>query len=338
MSSRIAGLILFFLAWLGRPQSIHPAAGLRPVDDRAELESPQFRYVPLEGLGVQAGVTRRDPSDVIRVRGVYYVWYTKVEHRPGVYAYPSGYSGAIWYATSPDGMHWKEKGQSLTRGSSAAFDSGGVFTPNILEARGRYYLFYTAIRNPVSADEPTAIGEAVAAAPGGPWKKLAANPVLVPSRDPREFDSFRIDDACMITRHGNYWLYYKGRQQGHTPQETKWGVAIASQPGGPYTKSAANPVVQSGHEVLVWPDRDGVAALVGPTGPERNTIQYAEDGLHFRVISHIVSPPAAPGAYRPDAFRDTGHASCIQWGISMRGSLDPYLVRWEYVQRGKETE
>ncbi|MGH9343626.1 MAG: family 43 glycosylhydrolase [Terriglobia bacterium] len=225
----------------------------------------------------------------------------------------------------------------LARGPAADFDSGGVFTPNILEARGRYYLFYTAIRNPISVHEPTAIGEAVAASPDGPWKKLASHPVLIPGRDAKEFDSFRVDDACLITRAGKYWLYYKGRQQGHTPQETKWGVAIAAEPTGPYRKSAANPVVRSGHEVLVWPDGGGVAALVGPTGPEKNTIQFAADGLHFRVISHIASPPGAPGAYRPDAFTNTRHAAGIQWGISMRGGPNPYLVRWEYVQHKGKT-
>jgi hypothetical protein len=90
-----------------------------------------------------------------------------------------------------------------------------------------------------------------------------------------------------------------------------------------------NPVVHSGHEVLVWPQGKGIVALVGPTGPEKNTIQYAADGLHFRVVSHLKSPPGAPGAYRPDAFTGAEHASGATWGIAMKGGPDPYLVRFE---------
>lgn len=330
MTNRNLALVRLVQSGFALSPSLH--AGSR--SGLPELQSPQFRYRNLIGFGPQIGVSRRDPSDVIRAHGIYYVWYTKVTAGPGIFMYPSGYSGSIWYATSPDGFHWSERGQSLARGATNDFDSGGVFTPNILEAQGKFYLFYTAVRSPASASEQTALGVAEAPSPNGPWKKAGPAPVLVPSTDPDMFDSFRVDDTCLIVRQGSYWLYYKGRQQGHTPQETKWGVAIASAPEGPYRKSPANPVVPSGHEVLVWPDGGGVAALVGPTGPEKNTIQYAADGLHFQIVSHILDPPAAPGAYRKDGFRGGKRAPCIRWGIAMRGGRDPYLVRWEYEARG----
>ena len=306
-----------------------PERAQAPVDGASKSPLSLFRFSAAEGLGEQAGVSRRDPSDVLKAGRSYYVWYTKVTDRPGVFMYPSGYSGAIWYATSHDGRHWIERSQALGQGRPGAFDDGGVFTPNILAAHGKYYLFYTAVRSPVSVTIPTAIGVAVADSPGGPWIKLGNNPVLLPSKDRNQFDSFRVDDACLVTREGKYWLYYKGRQQGHTPAETKWGVAIAERPAGPYLKSSANPVVPSGHEVLVWPQRRGIIALVGPTGPQKNTIQYAADGLHFTVIAHIASPPAAPGAYRPDAFTNTSYARGIRWGISMKTGANPYLVRFD---------
>jgi hypothetical protein len=306
------------------------ARGQSPGEAYPELHSPRFRITPLPGLSVQEGISRRDPSDVIKVGGQYYVWYTKVHNGPGVFMYPSGYSGSIWFATSPDGFHWTERAESVRTGTDSGFDGGGVFTPNILVARGKYFLFYTAVRTPIASDHPTAIGLAVASSPLGPWNKYPQNPVLVPSSDPAQFDSFRIDDACLLKRDGKFWLYYKGRQQGHTPLETKWGVAIATSPSGPYRKYSGNPVTTSGHEVLVWPDRNGVAALIGPVGPQKNTIQYAADGLHFSVISGIVSPPMAPGAWRPQAFTDTHDAEPIHWGISMRDGPNPYLVRFEY--------
>jgi hypothetical protein len=310
------------------------AVGQTRTTEFPELQEPHFRISELVGLGEEDGICRRDPSDVIRVADTYYVWYTKVDRGPDVFQYPSGYSGEIWYATSPDGAHWREQGKALGTGDEAAFDSGGVFTPNILEARGSFYLFYTAVRSPVAADHPTVIGLAISHSPRGPWRKASVKPVLMPSEDTSQFDSFRIDDACLILREGKYWLYYKGRQVGHTPGETKWGVAIAEKPEGPYRKSSMNPVVGSGHEVLVWPDRHGVAALVGPTGPEKNTIQYAEDGLHFHVISHLTAPPMAPGAYRPDAFSGARNGHGIRWGIAMKNGQNPYLVRFEYETSG----
>lgn len=294
-----------------------------------ELMQPQIRVEPLIGLGPETGVCRRDPSDVIRVGDQFFVWYTKVSDAPGVFQYPSGYSGELWYAMSKDGHHWQEQGLCLRKGGERDWDGHGVFTPGILVADGHYYLFYTAVGNPMSIATPTAIGVAAADSPRGPWRKFARNPILRPSTDPAQFDSFRVDDACLLVRGGEYWLYYKGRQAGHSPKETKWGVAIAKSPMGPYTRSRENPVTNSGHEVLVWPHREGIAALIGAVGPEKNTIQFAEDGIHFRIVSHIDAPPMAPGGYRLDAFTGSPFARGMEWGIAMKNGPDPYLVRFD---------
>ena len=55
---------------------------------------------PVSGIGKEAGVCRRDPSDVIRVGDTWYVWYTRLER--GAPLYPSGYHASVWYATSTD--------------------------------------------------------------------------------------------------------------------------------------------------------------------------------------------------------------------------------------------
>ncbi len=295
-----------------------------------ELQSPRFRFVPATGLGPESGVCRRDPSDVIRVGNTYFVWYTKVVNKPGIFWYPSGYTGAIWYAASKDGIHWRERGECIRKGGSQSWDGHGVFTPGILVAGRKYYLFYDAVPNPMTQETPTAMGIAVSGSPDGPWVKFKQNPILRPSRDPKEFDSFRVDDSCLLIRDGRFWLYYKGRQAGKTPTQTKWGVAIADSPTGPYVKHRANPLTNSGHEVLVWPHREGVAALIGPTGPQGNTIQYAPDGIRFEMISRFTNPPRAPGGYRPDAFTGARFARGMSWGIAMVvDTPDPYLMRFE---------
>ena len=188
---------------------------------------------------------------------------------------PSGYHATVWYATSADGYRWVERGEAVGKGGAGQWDENGVFTPTVLTAEGRIYLFYTAVPKPFTNDRggpkgtPTAIGVACADAPDGPWFKYDANPILRPG-PPGAFDSHRVDDACLIVRGGRYWLYYQGRQAGQGPGQTKMGLAIAD----------------------------------APTGPQGSTVQYSADGLHFHQVSEV-QPPSAPGPYRADAFQDT---------------------------------
>jgi len=287
-------------------------------------------YSPAKGLGPEPGVMRRDPSDIIKVKHLYYVWYTK-----GKVA--DGYDATVWYATSTDGHEWTEKGEAVARGPEASWDAQSVFTPNILVANGKYWLFFTAVPKPFTNAgnkvTKSAIGIAVSDSPDGPWNKLKTNPILKTSDNPAAFDSMRVDDACLLVRNGKYWLYYKGRQWDNTPANTKMGVAIAEKPSGPYEKHAGNPIIDGGHEVLAWPLGEGVAALIniGPRGIGR-TIQYAPDGLAFSKMQELVQIPRAAGAYRPEAFTDSVKGMMPQWGIQIgiqKGFL-PFLERFDF--------
>ena len=295
----------------------------------AETPKGEIRYSPAGGLGPEPGIMRRDPSDIIKANGLYYVWYTRgnVAH---------GYDATVWYATSPDGHSWTEKGEVVPRGPRHSWDEQSAFTPNILVARGKYFLFYTGVPKPFvrggNQVTKSAIGMAVSDSPDGPWKKLLVNPVLRTSDDPKQFDSMRVDDACLIVRGDKYWLYYKGRPWGHSPAETRLGVAIAEKPEGPYVKHRANPIVGGGHEVLVWPLGPGVAAMIniGPKGIAK-TLQYAPDGIAFSKLRDLDAVPHAPAPYRPEAFTDSGAGGMIEWGIHIgekEGCL-PFLERFD---------
>lgn len=281
-------------------------------------------------IGKESGVMRRDPSDIIKVGDLYYVWYSRGPQS-------DGYNATLWYATSQDGHQWSEKREALARGAPGEWDDASVFTPNIMVAKGKYWLFYTGIKAPVIHAYPnfskTAIGLAVSDSPDGPWLRVSPRPVLVTSNDPTQFDSLRVDDAGLIMREKKYWLYYKGRKEHESWQTTKMGVAIAENPEGPYVRYAGNPVVGGGHEVLVWPLGAGVASATG-IGPEglRRTIQYAPDGLHFSTMLENQPIPDAAGAYRPEAFTDSGKGKMIEWGIQIHTGEDflPYLERFDY--------
>jgi len=288
------------------------------------IESPTFTYS--SAIPYENGVTRRDPSPVIKAGDLFYVWYSRTTESP------DGFSASVWCSTSPDGRTWTERGEAVPKGPAGAFDEHAVYTPTILVAEGRYYLFYTALPEPFTNDNggpkgtKTAIGIAVADSPDGPWTKFDGNPILRPNTDPAEFDSMRVDDTCFVVREGRYWMYYKGRQMNHHYRTTKMGLAIADRPTGPYVKHPGF-LVDGGHEVCVWPYGTGVAGLFCDIGPEGNTLQYAADGIHFRRIARVV-PPMAPGPYREDNYED-GRSPGITWGVCIGDADWPYIKRFD---------
>ena len=227
---------------------------------------------------------------------------------------------------------------AIAKGKAGTWEGASVFTPNILVAERRYWLFYTGtsrkFRKGFSPDSK--IGIVVSDSPDGPWERLATNPALKNSDNREDFDSHLVDDACMIVRDGKYWFYYKGRRLGKSPGQTQMGVAIADKPEGPYLKYEKNPVIPGNHEVLVWPQGKGVAAMIGTTGPKEITrsIVYAEDGLKFSKTHHMLDVPHAAGAYRPDAFTDSRLGRQIEWGVHIgkRKGFLPFIERFDLVK------
>ncbi len=176
--------------------------------------------------------------------------------------------------------------------------------------------------------------------PDGPWQRLPGNPLLKNSDNPEDFDSHLVDDACLMAREGKYWFYYKGRKKGELPAHTQMGLAIADKPEGPYVKHEANPVIPGNHAVLAWPQGKGVAAMIGDTGPADiiNTVRYAADWVHFKKTHDVVDGPRAAGAYRPEAFTDSGRGGPIQWGVEIgrhQGKELPYIRRYDLQWSGQ---
>jgi hypothetical protein len=340
--SRTAVLRILAFLTLAASTCVRVAAAETVFDDLRDITC---LYTEVSGIGLEEGVCRRDPSDVIKVGDTWYVWYTKVARAdlPEKWRslYPSGYPGTIWFATSHDeGRSWTEQAQALGTGPSGSFDSFGVFTPNILKQGGQCYLYYTAVRpTPGRADgafennstsDFTAIGLAVADAPDGPFRRVGTEPILRPATGGKRFDSYRVDDASLLIRTARVWLYYKGRSLAHGrggPGRTQMGLAVAEQPAGPYVRTNdGRPLLKDSHEVLIWQHGQGVAAVASIS----RTIQYSTDGLHFQRIADLQNRPNAPGAYRPELTEPAEAAPGIRWGVSMRHGPHPYLVRFQF--------
>jgi len=81
-------------------------------------------------------------------------------------------------------------------------------------------------------------------------------------------------------------------------------------------KYEGNPVLHSGHTVCVWPHREGVAALVDNAGPERFTVQYSPDGIHFTRTAKLELVHTGCGPHDPDAFNNTSFGRGITWGVA----------------------
>ena len=303
-----------------------------------------FRYYPVKGLEYEEGISRRDPSTVIKVDDLYYVYYTR---SPKTLA-PVGYKKAtetlpantwdlcsIYYATSKDGKTWKEQGVAVPRGPKGEFDDRSVFTADIMVYEGKYYLYYQAVKAPFGQRTKNVIGMSWADSPEGPWHRHP-EPVLKPGKagewegdeDIRsniksygDFDSHKVHDPNLIIRNGKFWMYYKAHPMGVQSKLKKpypdfsMGVAIAETPEGPFIKHDLNPISASGHEALVWPYKEGVASLITANGPEKNTVQWAKDGVNFEVKAHIVLPPDAAGLYCPDKYDNTIDGKGFNWGL-----------------------
>ena len=304
-----------------------------------------FEYFSIPGLDYEEGISRRDPSSIIYVNDKYYVYYTRSPKTPA----PVGYARAtdklpattwdlcdIFYATSSDGIQWEEQGISVARGPEGEFDDGSVFTPDIMVYEGKYYLYYQAVKFPYKQRTKNVIGMSWAESPDGPWNRYS-KPVLetgeagewLGEEDNRSmiksygaFDSHKVHDPNLIIRGGKIWMYYKAHPMGVGSKLKKpypdfsMGLAIAKKPEGPFDKHPLNPVSASGHEALVWPYKEGVATLITANGPEKNTVQWAEDGVNFEVKSHIVLPPDAAGLFCSDKYLDNGMGKGFTWGLS----------------------
>lgn len=307
---------------------------------REAYENIGFTYQDVTGIGFEEGLTRRDPSDVIKVGDTYYVYYTKV------YGRSPGYWGTVWYATSTDeGYSWEEQGEALGVGKENAFDSQATFTPNILYADGSDYLYYTGVK-PTPGNEDgefennsitdiTAIGVAKSDLPDGPFVRVQEEPILKVSVEPEKFDSYRVDDSALLYRNGLYWLYYKGRSLVHSnqgPLYTKMGVAFSKDPAGPFEK-LGEPILDQSHEVLIWQQSSGVGALASFS----ESLEYAPGGVDFltdQLSVKVDNKPLAPGLYRPDLTHPDTTEDGIRWGISLIfNGPSSYLTRFEITDR-----
>ncbi len=333
------------------------AASKRALE-RNYAQGPEWfcdcKTMELKGdFAYEEGVTRRDPSSVINVDDLYYVYYSKASGEtkgfgtgdPEAKVFPWDKT-EIWYATSEDGWEWKEQGLAVGRGEPGAYDDRSVFTPEVLAHEDKYILVYQTVKAPYVKRVKNQVGMAIANSPSGPFNKLA-EPILSPADDGAwegegdnrfltkkqgSFDSHKVHDPTLIFYENKFRLYYKGERMGERMtfggREIKHGVAISEKLEGPYIKSPYNPISNSGHEICIWTYQGGISALITTDGPERNTIQWSPDGINFEIKSHIKGGPHAAGLVR-SLTTEESPIEALSWGLTH----EYVTYDWQYIKR-----
>ena len=285
----------------------------------------QFRYTPLEGFDYSGGdgtVSRRDPSMVVFENGRYYVWYTR--RRTPACRGPERHTDTvpaadwdlaeIWYATSEDGFVWREEGVAVPRPPAPHPGWRSVATPGILKFGGRFYLYYQAfLEPPMVRGDWCPIAVSHADSPDGPW--TPTHQEVLPVGAPGAWDQYAVQDPNLLVRDGKIYLYYKSAFNRPHALWVAQGLAIAADPLGPFERHPLNPVINSSHEVALFPFKKGVACLSIFDGQEHFTVQYAEDWVNLEIASITELMPTAAGPFVPDAFTDTADGRGITWGL-----------------------
>ncbi|WP_146529541.1 glycoside hydrolase family protein [Novipirellula artificiosorum] len=201
----------------------------------------------------------------------------------------------------------------------------------VLKIDGTYYVWYTHRKTEAP---PSGTGKATDTIPSADWDLAEIwyatsndgfawqeQGVAVPRPPKPDYGWRSVTTPDVLVFKGKYYLYYKG-QPIHSSDESPGlelvraqGLAISEDPLGPFTKHPLNPVITSGHETCLFPWKGGIAAITSLDGPEKNTVQFAPDGVNFEIMSSIEMPPLAPGPFVADAFSDNEDGRGITWGL-----------------------
>lgn len=296
----------------------------------------QLRIVtaPAPGLGLEAGVGRLDPSDIVRVGDNHFVFYTRISTQ--TQGYPMRFAGEIWYATSQDGgKSWEERGLALAKYNSKSFDSVGVFAPNIMRsAEGQWLLYYSGAGpsfnfrfEKVGRVDPLHIGVAELSFSGLDVNAKRISPgqaILAPTdRSKSGFDSLRVTSATPLLRNGLYQLYYSAYDFSDSNGSSALGLAEARDASGPYERQhEGRSVFAFSGDVLLDHYASGVIALATS---RISGIFWAPDGEHFARMS----PKLYGRLNAPGLARDREVPSKL-WGLHVaRESPHPYLERFD---------
>lgn len=180
--------------------------------------------------------------------------------------------------SSPDLVHWT-KHKDVLDSRNVPWAAYAMWAPSVVHANGLYYMFFGA--NDIQKDDtfPGGIGEAVSAAPGGPFKDALGKPLIGAFHNGAQ----PIDPMVFQDDDGATYMYYGGQGHCNVARMTADLKGFAPLPDGTVFKEITPKgyvegpfmIKRKGVYYFMWSEGDwggasyGVAYAKGssPTGP-----------------------------------------------------------------------
>ncbi|HNQ37007.1 MAG TPA: glycoside hydrolase family protein [Prolixibacteraceae bacterium] len=280
------------------------------VSGFARRLKPLNRILELEGYYVWG------TSPIYGPDGQIHLFFSRWEARKGMGGWINGSEIAHAVADHPGGPYRNIQTILAPRGG-AWFDATTCHNPHIQCVNGTYYLFYIGSSNGKTNSKRIAV--ATAPSPDGPWER-PDRPLLEAGQAGAWDDHCSSNPAFLAFTGGEYRLYYKSWNSYEYDHYTdpairgnrKYGVAMASDPAGPYVKYPGNPIIDYASLGQNRQLEDGylfrengriymLARDMGRFGHQEGILLESGDGLHWsepRIawfgVSHYVQETPGP--------------------------------------------
>lgn len=241
-----------------------------------------------------------------------------VVHRTGPGARFKMFYGSLWnvgYATSDDGRAWtKNSTPILSR--TLDTEQGALNQPSVVYRDGVWHMTYFGL----GSDGVGRVHYAEATSPTGPWTKFG--PVLVPTQSWE--DDYIYNSSLLYDESAGLWkMWYTAGKIASAGGEPEFiCYATATDPRGPWTKSAGNP--------LLAPMGDGGWASLGVGGP--NVRQRDDGSYEMVVLGWQADYPSRGGMLRSaDGVHWSLGRSDMTLDLGVAGGVEDAMIYRQYV-------
>lgn len=212
--------------------------------------------------------------------------------------------------------------------STSGWDSGQVNGPWIFpDDNGTNYLYYFGGTNYDFEQMPLNIGVAYST-DGTNFTKYSGNPII--SHNTKWWNQMSLWSPCVIKNNGTYYLFANGSASTNSHETV--GLYTASNPLGPWSEYAGNPVIESDQimaDVSIVKMRDGFllsAHQLNNTGPLaglQSVLYWSRNLTNWQAITrsnYISGLPTSPAGQAPQStriFMDGGLKMIYDNGVSV---------------------
>lgn len=215
-----------------------PFVRTRPADRRGTALFPASTITATKDGGNPTFAFDAIPESVIKVGSVYWC------------AIQAGWGAVVTiglaYATDRDGPWTAYTGNPILTFGDITWAPGtadGIYAAEITEWRGRFWLFYSIVNTSTGADGH--IGVAVADEITGPYVDHGSA-ILSPGTS-GAWDSLRVGEPSVLVESDRLIMAFMAETDAAAfGASEKVGIATATDPTGPWTKAAGNPVIGFG--------------------------------------------------------------------------------------------